>query len=116
MNIFLIATGGALGALSRHYLGRIISHAPISTFCINILASILLGLLIAILAKYDFEYPTKINLFIAVGFLGSFSTFSTYISEIYLLIINKGLIIAIAYACSSVILSLLSFYLALKII
>lgn len=80
MTLFVIAAGGALGAVSRHLLGGWVQGVsgggfPWGTLSVNVLGSFLLGLVMvwlqATLASGEARY------FVAVGFLGSFTTFST---------------------------------------
>jgi CrcB protein len=87
--ILSIALGGAFGAVSRHYVAGYITRLlgngfPYGIFVVNILGSFLMGLLVAVLAS-RFMVTSEVRALIAVGFLGSFTTFSTYSLEIYLL-------------------------------
>lgn len=76
----LVAVGGALGAMSRYGVDRAINvmfgTAPLGTFAANISGSFLLGLLVAAIAART-GLPEEFRLFAAVGFLGSYTTFST---------------------------------------
>ena len=77
----LVAVGGALGALSRYAVDRAFAAllgypTAISTFSINIIGAFLLGVFVAASAGYS--QPTLgVRLFLATGFLGSYTTFST---------------------------------------
>ena len=74
-----VACGGALGAISRHAVNLAVMHLMgstlVGTFVANITGSFVLGLLIAFWEPRDF--PSEHRLFLAVGFLGSYTTFST---------------------------------------
>lgn len=77
MNLFLIAIGGFLGAISRSFISQMLNHKfpsmiYLGTFVVNITGSFLLGLLVNI------HLSTSINLFFGIGFLGAFTTFSTF--------------------------------------
>ena len=76
----LVAVGGALGAISRYAVDRAINDAfgttVLGTFAANISGSFLLGMLVALLAARA-GLPEEVRLFAAVGFLGSYTTFST---------------------------------------
>ena len=76
----LVAIGGALGAMSRYGVDRAVNAmfgaTPLGTFAANISGSFLLGLLVAAIAART-GLPEEFRLFVAVGFLGSYTTFST---------------------------------------
>lgn len=90
--IELIGVGGALGAMSRYYLSQKIklrhdSFYPLETFCVNLLGAILLGFVI------EWHFSTSITAFLGDGFLGAFTTFSTFMLEGYGLLnkhVGKG--------------------------
>lgn len=76
----LVAVGGALGAVSRYGVDRAVNAmfgtTVFGTFAANISGSFLLGLLVAAIAART-GLPEEFRLFVAVGFLGSYTTFST---------------------------------------
>ncbi len=79
MHWLLVAVGGALGALSRYAIDRAVAAyiGPnvLGIFLINIIGSFLLG---AFVAAYDAHgWPMSTRLLVAVGFFGSYTTFST---------------------------------------
>src|SRR6476620_5376400 len=78
----LVGIGGALGAMARFGLGSIVGTPhngfPTSTFLINILGCTAMGVLIGVLAKTTPQYQNEIRLFVAVGVLGGFTTFSSF--------------------------------------
>ena len=80
MQWFLVALGGAIGALSRYGADRAVISAigptQWGTFIINITGSFLLGLFLELSAARE-SWPSELRLLIAVGFLGSYTTFST---------------------------------------
>ena len=75
----LVAVGGALGAVSRYAIDRAVAAAigptVLGIFLINVTGSFLLGVFVAASAGED--WPSSARLLIAVGFLGSYTTFST---------------------------------------
>lgn len=78
--IVLMGIAGALGALSRYQLGRFIAERvstqfPLGTLIINLSGSFVIGLLFA-LAGHKIINPA-IQLVLATGYLGGFTTFST---------------------------------------
>ncbi|MCX7951401.1 MAG: fluoride efflux transporter CrcB, partial [Clostridiales bacterium] len=77
MQYLLVGIGGALGSLVRYNLGKIISSKfknifPVSIFIINITGAMLLGLVSSIGVK------NNLYLLLADGFLGAYTTFSTF--------------------------------------
>jgi len=110
MNILLIGAGGALGAISRHYVGQLAlrtmgSGQPWGTLSVNILGGLLMGLLVGWLAATERADATSIRLLAAVGFLGGFTTFSAFSLEMLRMLETRAWMTAFAYAAGSVILS-----------
>ena len=79
MPFLIVAVGGALGAVSRYAIDRavtaMIGPTVLGIFLINVTGSFLLGVFVAASAGED--WPSSTRLLIAVGFLGSYTTFST---------------------------------------
>lgn len=105
-NLITVAVGGALGALSRYSLSLWISNKwnhgfPIHTFIINITGAFLLGF-INILLVERFALNPIWRLGIGVGFLGAFTTFSTFSFEVITLIQEGNLSTAMSYTLLSV--------------
>ena len=78
--LLLIAVGGALGALSRYYLDtavtRLLGASLLGIFIVNVTGSFLLGVLISASGTQT-AWQLNTRLFAAIGFLGSYTTFST---------------------------------------
>lgn len=84
MTVVVVALGGALGAVSRYLLGSWIQAMsggsfPWGTWTVNVLGSLLLGFAMVWLAET--LASAEVRLFVAMGFLGSFTTFSTFSFE-----------------------------------
>lgn len=80
MTLLWIAFGGALGSASRYGLGVWITQKsrykyPFGTFTVNILGAFLLGIVMAN------GYQESVHALIADGFLGGFTTYSTFMYE-----------------------------------
>ena len=79
MPFLIVAFGGALGAVSRYAIDRAVEAAigptVLGIFLINITGSFLLGVFVAASGGEDWHSSAK--LLVAVGFLGSYTTFST---------------------------------------
>src|SRR5665648_1103210 len=90
----LIGTGGFFGAIARYLIST--SAAPlVSTLIVNIAGSFLLGLLMYA-NEYTGMFSPKTRYFAATGFLGSFTTFSTFAVQSFslpaeFLVLNVGL-------------------------
>jgi len=91
--ILLISAGAILGANARYWLGiwaaqKWGSALPYGTFLINITGSLLLGLFITLVSE-RLALDPRWRLLVAVGFLGAYTTFSTYSYESFALL-EKG--------------------------
>lgn len=81
MIFWIVGLGGLLGAVARYYLGMLVSklwpvNFPLGTFLINLLGSFLLGMLTGLSVKG--LIPETLRLSAGVGFVGAFTTFSTF--------------------------------------
>lgn len=75
----LVGTGGALGALLRHYVSEQVDvdEFPLGTFTVNVLGSFVLGLLTFL------GTGNELVLFLGTGACGSFTTFSSFSFETF---------------------------------
>lgn len=109
-----IAIAGALGALARYAVGeatirRSDSSFPWGTFIVNITGTFLLGLLFTVLAE-RFSAPSWLRSSLTVGFLGAYTTFSTFSLETLRLIENKAYLLAGLNSVGGVVLGLVAIY------
>ena len=107
---FLIAFGGALGSIARYWVGstvagRMGTKFPYGTFVINITACVIIGFSLTVLAKRADLNPAW-RFLVPVGFIGAYSTFSTYEWETLSTIRTGAFLLAALYAISSLILGL----------
>lgn len=112
MQIITVALGGAMGAVSRFLVGNIAGKAlgsawPYGTFIINIVGCFCMGVLMTVIVERQL-LPAAWRLFLCVGFLGGFTTFSSFGYETISLINNGKLLEAFAYVGGSVLLGLLA--------
>lgn len=111
-----VFVGGGLGATLRFSMGRVLILYPLFqdkghwiTFLINILASIAL----VVIYKNTLEKST-LQLFLAVGLCGGWSTFSTFSFETVQLIQQGRVMEALAYVLGSVLVAFLAIMLLIK--
>ncbi len=86
-NILLISLGAVFGANARYWLAywlaqKIGASFPYGTMIVNISGSFLIGLIMALTTEKYLVDP-RIRLFFTVGFLGAYTTFSTFTFESY---------------------------------
>lgn len=106
-NMLVISLGGALGALSRYGLGVWISNKwnqgfPLHTFLINVSGAFLLGFLNILFIERLTVSPLW-RLGIGVGFLGAFTTFSTFGFEVISLLEGGSFFTAGLYTLLSIV-------------
>jgi fluoride exporter len=104
--IISIGIGGAFGAVARHLINispaeNIFEKFPFPTFFINIAGSFLIGFLL-ILMTDRIAVGENLRMAIIVGFLGAFTTFSTFEMEIYGLMKERFFATAFLYLFLSV--------------
>jgi CrcB protein len=112
VKFLLIGVGGALGSMVRYWLGSTIANRygtrfPWGTFLINLLACTAIGFSLTFLAKHVNISPAW-RFLVPVGFIGAFSTFSTYEWETLSSIQDGAFLFAAIYASSSFVLGLIA--------
>lgn len=113
--LFLVAAGGATGAVARYLLGlqamRSLGGAwPYGTLAANILGGLLMGVLAGVLSLRGGADQEKWRLLLGVGVLGGFTTFSAYSLEVALMIERRAYGQAALYSLGSVVLSILALF------
>ena len=109
MQLVAIALGGAAGAVLRFLsmiaLGKLAGIAfPWGTLTVNVVGSFAMGLLVVVFDN-AVALPANLKLFLTIGFLGGFTTFSTFSMDTMRLIETGEIGAAFAYTLGSVILS-----------
>ncbi len=99
--ILSIAVGGAFGAVARYLINisplqNLFQPFPFPTFLINISGSFLIGFLLILLTD-KLAGTESFRLFVIVGFLGAFTTFSTFELELWTLIEEEQYLTAFLY-------------------
>jgi fluoride exporter len=105
--VLLVFVGGGLGAAARHgvnsFSGVLFgTRYPWGTFLINVLGSLLIGVLAEWFALQS-QASANLRLFLVTGILGGFTTFSAFSLEVGLLHERGATVAALAYAALSVI-------------
>ena len=101
MTTLYVAVGGMLGVLARFGIGRLTLHHEAliwSTVAINVVGSFLLGLLVA-----EHWFSRDVREGIGVGFLGGFTTFSTFSVQAVLEVDAGEPVRAIVYVLASLV-------------
>ena len=101
-----IALGGALGAPARYAVAQLVHVAPgtfpWATFWTNVSGSFALGVVLALVLQ-RFPPTRYLRPFLATGFLGAYTTYSTFAVETDLLVKDGHAAIGMAYVAASVI-------------
>lgn len=108
----MIALGGAFGAMARYLLGEWVAsiagdHFPWGIFLINVLGSFLIGVLFVLLVE-ETASASLWRPFLMVGFLGAFTTFSTFSLQTLALFEVGRWLAAASYAVGSLIFCLIA--------
>ena len=111
--IGLIAILGAAGAVCRYWLSQALNQIgqggsqslnfPLGTLFVNVLGSFLIGLMFIVFVS-RFEIDNSIRQAVMIGFLGGFTTFSSFSLEVVKLIESQQWMLASAYMVLSVVL------------
>jgi CrcB protein len=108
----LIAVGGALGSIARYWVGstvggRMGTRFPYGTFVINLTACVLIGFTLTFLARRTALNPAW-RFLVPIGFVGAYSTFSTYEWETLSILRGGAFLEAALYALGSLFLGLVA--------
>jgi fluoride exporter len=117
VSYLIVFLGGGVGAVARHGLNVFIPRMvatdfPVHTLLINILGSVLMGLIAEFFALKS-HLPGSMRLLLATGILGGFTTFSAFSLETALLCERGQLAYAALYAVSSVVFAVGGLFLGL---
>ncbi|MEH7381512.1 fluoride efflux transporter CrcB [Bacillus sp. JJ1533] len=109
MNVLFVMIGGFLGAISRYSLSELTpapSGFPYGTLAVNLIGCLCLGWLLTFMANQKNINP-KISLLFGTGFIGSFTTFSTFSVELVHLLEEGNSIQAVFYVLLSLFVGIL---------
>jgi len=121
--LLYVALGGALGASGRHLLGSATLRMfgpgyPYGTLAANVFGGLLMGVLVGWLMVKGANLASSaesLRLFLAVGVLGGFTTFSAFSLDAMQMIETKAYGTAFAYISASVVFSILALFIGLVI-
>jgi len=113
MPYLLVGAGGFVGANARFVVARLVgvlfeTRFPLGTFLINISGSFLLGILGAITAEKVMPTSEALRLALGVGFLGAYTTFSTFEFETHALLEDGSSLLATTNMVASLFAGLLA--------
>ena len=113
-NILLVAFGGAIGSVCRYLLsGMNVASWPWGTFAVNILGSLIIGLLVGLASKGIVSPEMK--LLLVTGFCGGFTTFSTFANESFGMLKAGDALQMALYLGASVVVGILSVWLGMTV-
>lgn len=113
LRFFIIALGGAIGTLARYIMGGLdyrFSNGvfPISTLVVNVTGSLVIGFLWGVVDRFTISPNTR--MFIFIGVLGGYTTFSTFSLETFNLMRDGEYRIAVINVVFSVALSIVAVF------
>lgn len=113
MNYVLVAIGGMLGAMARYFCVSLLAEKslnfPYATLWVNILGCFLIGAISEFFAIKSY-LPVEAKMLLVTGFLGAFTTFSTFGLDTVSLINKAAFVHSVVYVFSSVFVGILSIY------
>ena len=114
-NILLVAFGGATGSVCRYLVSKMVASSfPWGTFTVNVLGSLLIGLLVGLVSKGNLS--PELKLLLVTGFCGGFTTFSTFANESFTMLKASEALLAALYIGLSIIIGIMAVWLGVNII
>ena len=117
----IVALGGAIGSVARFKLGGLALHHtegwnfPISTFSVNVIGCLIIGVLGALAEHHDLFSPS-IRLLLFTGLLGGFTTFSAFGYEAVYLLRRQLFLVATSYMVLSVAFGIAAVFAGMKLV
>lgn len=117
--ILIIGIGSFIGGISRYLLSqsiqnKFLSAFPFGTMSVNIIGCFLIGIIFGLTERGNVTMEWR--LFLVTGFLGGFTTFSSFSNETVGLLRDGQLWHAFTYIISSVVIGLLATFSAISLI
>jgi fluoride exporter len=119
MKYLMVGIGGGLGSILRFWVGSYVSgrmgtRFPYGTFLINCTASFLIGLIITLLAEKTHWNP-NLRYLIPIGFIGGYSTFSTFEYETFRLLQDGEMVSVVLNVVLSVVVGFVAVWLGVMV-
>jgi CrcB protein len=117
VNTLAVAAGGAAGSVCRYWLallcGSVFSKFPVGTMVINLTGCFVIGCFVT-LSKQR-VMPEAVFVAVAVGFVGGYTTFSTYMFESFDLLAHGSIVKGMLNVLGSILLGLLAVWLGIVV-
>lgn len=117
--ILLVFLGGGFGSVLRYIIGKYLNSPengiPYGTFLANILGSLLIGIILGIAAKNNTLSQNQ-TLFLATGFCGGFTTFSTFAYENHVFLKSGDFTSFAIYTIASFVIGFLAVFLGMFLV
>ena len=117
-NFLLVFIGGGFGSGLRYLIGKYLNSSlgsfPIGTFTVNILGSLLIGLILGYAAKENSLSQNQV-LLLATGFCSGFTTFSAFAHENFQLLKTGDIMQFSIYTISSIVVGLIAVFIGIYI-
>lgn len=114
----LVAVGGAIGAMGRYWVSGVLNNAehklPLGTLTANVVGSFLMGVCFVLILEKAKLSP-EMRPLLMTGFMGAFTTFSTFSLEAVALIQEGHIMSALIYISLSLLLCLVALYAGLTV-
>jgi len=117
-NFLLVFIGGGFGSGLRYLIGKYLNSSlgsfPVGTFTVNIIGSLLIGLILGYAAKENSLSQNQV-LLLATGFCGGFTTFSAFANENFQLLKTGDIMQFSIYTISSIVVGLIAVFIGIYI-
>ena len=119
LKYFAIALGGALGALTRYWVGSAVTNRLgtrfyYGTLVVNITACVIIGLVLTYLGRRQ-DLAMFWRYLIPIGFIGAYSTFSTFEFETFSFLENGAYFLGCLYVVVSVVVGLAATWVGIRL-
>jgi fluoride exporter len=117
--VLAVAGGGVVGAVARYLVyvavGQLLgADFPYATLLVNVVGSFVMGVLVETMALV-WSTSTEMRLFLTTGFLGAFTTFSTFSLDVAVLYERRAFALCALYTIASFVLSVGALFAGLRV-